>query len=59
MGDIFFFSQGVLGASFVDQRDSSQLAWFVCGQKAQEGLESSSFTHLSDSMKSDESNGLR
>ena len=42
MGDAFFFVRGVLGASFVSQRDFTRLSWFLYGQKVQEGLESSS-----------------
>ena len=34
MGDVLFFGRGVMGASFVGQRDFSQLIWFVCRQKA-------------------------
>ena len=37
---------GVLGASLISWKDTFGLAWFVCRQKTQEGLESRILMHL-------------
>ena len=48
MGVALYYVMGVLGASFVGHTYFIGLTWFFCRQKAQEGLESCSFTHFLD-----------
>ena len=51
MGADLYSFWGVLCASFVGKTNSIGLAWVVCGQKAQEGLESNSFMHPLDGVE--------
>ena len=42
---------GAMGSSIVNERDSSWVAWIVCGQEAGEGLESSPLMPFLDGLE--------
>ena len=59
MGDALSSFWGVSSASLVGKKGNVGLAWFICGQKVQESLESSPLMHLLDGLEGKEYNCFR